>query len=236
VEAAALPAALGEDLQITLGEAAANAVEHAYAGTGKAGEFTYLVTRCGDGAIEVQVRDFGQWRAERANNFVRGRGLMIIREIGVDVVVEPSPAGTEVRFRLPAPPSSPIPETRAPAPVGQPQPPAVPAELYVHREPAGGRRLELRGELDLDSATRLNGPLLDQVHVPGPVILDLRAVDYLSSAGVGMLIDAVQRAVRHDLSVQLQLTPHSLAARVLALTGLEHALPLVSDATQPVVR
>jgi putative lipase involved disintegration of autophagic bodies len=51
-----------------------------------------------------------------------------------------------------------------------------------------------------------------------------------------MLIDAVQRAVRHDLSVQLQLTPHSLAARVLALTGLEHALPLVSDATQPVVR
>ncbi|MDQ3901537.1 MAG: SpoIIE family protein phosphatase [Actinomycetota bacterium] len=38
VGADALPAALGEDLQITLGEAAANAVEHAYAGTEKAGE------------------------------------------------------------------------------------------------------------------------------------------------------------------------------------------------------
>src|SRR5436305_4685407 len=105
VGAGALPAALGEDLQITLGEAAANAVEHAYAGAGKAGEFTYLVTRCSDGAIEVEVRDFGRWRPERASNFHRGRGLVIIREIGVDVVVEPTQAGTEVRFRLPAPPS-----------------------------------------------------------------------------------------------------------------------------------
>ncbi|HXT45027.1 MAG TPA: SpoIIE family protein phosphatase [Pseudonocardiaceae bacterium] len=238
VQAGALPAALGEDLQITLGEAAANAVEHAYVGTAM-GEFTYLVTRCGDGAIEVQVRDFGRWRRERANNFVRGRGLMIIRELGVDVVVESSPAGTDVRFRVPAPLPDPGPEMGTPASVGQPQPdaaPAVPAELRVHQETAGGRRLEFRGELDLDSATRLNGPLLDQLHAPGPVILDLRAVDYLSSAGVGLLIDAVQRAAVHDLPVQLQLTPDSLAARVLALTGLEHTVPLVTDATQSTVR
>lgn len=234
VQAGALPAALGEDLQITLGEAAANAVEHAYAGTAKPGEFTYLVTRCGDGALEVQVRDFGRWRPERANNFVRGRGLVIIRELGVDVVVESSPAGTEFRFCVPAPAPDPVPERGTPASVGQPQPdaaPAVPAELCVHQEPAGGRRLELRGEVDLDSATRLNGPLLDQLHAPGPVTLDLRAVDYLSSAGVGLLIDAVQRAAMHDLLVQLQLAPHSLAARVLALTGLEHTVPLVPDAT-----
>ncbi|MFN2534256.1 MAG: ATP-binding protein [Pseudonocardiaceae bacterium] len=61
VRAGALPAALSEDLQIILGEAAANAVEHAYASTGEAGEFTYLITRCSDGAITVEVRDAGRW-------------------------------------------------------------------------------------------------------------------------------------------------------------------------------
>jgi anti-anti-sigma regulatory factor len=61
-------------------------------------------------------------------------------------------------------------------------------------------------------------------------------VDYLSSAGVGLLIDAVQRTAMHDLPVQLQLTPDSLAARVLALTGVEHTVPLVTDATQSAVR
>ena len=114
--------------------------------------------------------------------------------------------------------------------------PPVPAELHVHQEPAGGRRLELRGELDLDSATRLRGPLLDQLHARGPVTLDLRAVDYLSSAGVGLLIDALQCAAAQHTSVHLLLTPHSLAARVLALTELERTVPVVTDASQSTVR
>jgi anti-anti-sigma factor len=239
MKAGALPAALGEDLQITLGEAAANAVEHAYAGTGNAGEFAYLVSRCADGAIDVEVRDFGRWRPEHASNSHRGRGLMIIREIGVDVVVEPGPAGTEVRFRLSAPPTDPEPTISTPASSGQLQPdavPPVPAELHVHPDPVGGQRLELRGELDLDSATRLRGPMLDQFHTQGPVTLDLRAVDYLSSAGVGLLIDALQRAAVHHTPVQLQLTPHSLAARVLAMTGLAHTVPVVIDAPPSTVR
>jgi DNA-binding response OmpR family regulator/anti-sigma regulatory factor (Ser/Thr protein kinase) len=100
--AAALPAALVEDLQITLGEAAANAVEHAYANTGKSGEFSYRVTRRSDGAIEVEVRDSGRWRPEPPNNRHRGRGLVIIREIATDVVIDPTATGTGVRFRLPA--------------------------------------------------------------------------------------------------------------------------------------
>ena len=234
VHAGALPAALGEDLQITLGEATANAVEHAYASTDEVGEFTYQVTRCGDGTIDVEVRDFGRWRPERAHNFHRGRGLMIIREIGVDVVVEPGPAGTEVRFRLP--PSSPDPAPPAPPRQDQRDPATpVPAELHVYPEPAGGRRVELRGELDLDSAVPLRAALLDQLRPPGPVTLDLRAVDYLSSAGVELLIDTVAHAARHHVALQFQLAFRSLPARVLALTGLEDTVPLVIDATEPPV-
>ncbi len=101
--AAALPAALGEDLQLTLGEAAANAVEHAYAGIGEPGEFACCLTDRGDGGIDVEVRDFGRWRPEPTNNRHRGRGLALIRELATDVVIGSSPTGTHVRFRLPAP-------------------------------------------------------------------------------------------------------------------------------------
>jgi anti-sigma regulatory factor (Ser/Thr protein kinase) len=64
VHTAARSSALSEDLQITLGEAAANAAEHAYASASELGEFTYRLTRRGDGAIEVEMRDFGRWRPE----------------------------------------------------------------------------------------------------------------------------------------------------------------------------
>jgi anti-anti-sigma factor len=99
----------------------------------------------------------------------------------------------------------------------------------VHQKAGGGRRLELRGELDLAAAATLRGPLLGQLHAPGPVTLDLRALDYLSSAGVGLLIQAAQHAATQHTPVQLQLTPHSLVARVLAITGLEHALALAIE-------
>ncbi len=233
VQAGALPAALGEDLQLTLGEATANAVEHAYVNT-EPGEFTYRVTRCRSGALDVEVCDFGQWRTERPNNYHRGRGLPIIREIGADVVVTPSPAGTQVRFRLPTPTAGPPQGIPAPNDATQHSaaPPLVAAELQVHSQPDGGRRLELRGELDLDSAGTVRGPLLDQLRSPGPVTLDLRAVDYLSSAGIALLIDAIQNAAKHNTSLQLQLAPRSLSARILALSGLELIVPMVTEATQ----
>ena len=99
----------------------------------------------------------------------------------------------------------------------------------MHQRPDGGRRLELRGDLDLAAATSLRSPLLDQLHAPGPVTVDLRGLDYLSSAGVGLLIQARQHAATHCTPLHLQLTPHSLVARVLAITGLEHAVPLATD-------
>jgi anti-anti-sigma factor len=233
VHAAALPAALGEDLQLALGEATANAVEHAYASTGEPGEFACRLTHRGDGAVDVEVRDFGRWRPEPTNNSHRGRGLALIRGIATDVVIGSSPTGTQVRFRLPAPPPAPGPSAATAHAQPTPAAPPAPAELRVHQKVDGGRRLELRGELDLAAAATLRGPLLGQLDAPGPVTLDLRALDYLSSAGVGLLIQAGQHAVTQHTPLQLQLTPHSLVARVLAITGVEHALPLAIDEPVP---
>jgi anti-anti-sigma factor len=104
--------------------------------------------------------------------------------------------------------------------------------LQVHPQLDGGRRLELRGELDLDSIGTMRAPLLDQLQTPGWVTLDLRAVNYLSSAGVGLLIDVIQNAAKRNVSLQVQLAPRSLPARILALTGLELIVPLMTDAAQ----
>ena len=122
---------------------------------------------------------------------------------------------------------------------GQVQPeaaPPVPAELQVHQEPAGGRRLVLRGELDLDSATRLRGPLLDHFHARSPVTLDLRAVDYLSSAGVGCCHRRAPARRRLSDPGAAPADSHSLATRVLAMTGLAHTVPVVIDAPPSTVR
>ena len=228
IRAAALPAAVGDDLQITLGEAAANSVEHAYATAGEPGEFTYRVTHRGDGAIDVEVRDFGRWRPHSPGNHHRGRGLVILREIATDVAVDPSPEGTRVQFRLPGP--APDPEPPAPILRGRPtpDPSPAPAELHVHSQPDGGQRLELRGELDLAAATVLRERLLEALTGPGPTTLDLRGLTYLSSAGIGLVIHAVQHAAEHDIRL-LQLAPDSLAARILALTNLDATVPVVTD-------
>jgi anti-anti-sigma factor len=227
--ASALPADLCDDLQITLGEVAANAVEHAYAATSDQGEFTCHVTHHSDGSIDVEVRDFGHWRPAFPDNSHRGRGLLIVREIATDLTVSPSADGTHVQFRLPAPPHHPsFPEPIQPilrVPVVSP----VPAQLIVNPRSDGGRHLELRGELDLAAATTLRDGLLKALTGTASTTLDLRQVDYLSSAGVGLLIQAAQHAADHDIRLLVQLAPNSLAARILALTNLDAIVPVITD-------
>jgi PAS domain S-box-containing protein len=100
-DAAALPEDVVEDLQLALGEALANAIEHAYRDQ-PAGECAFAVTWAPDGGIDVRVDDFGTWRPVPADPGFRGRGLMLIRELAEDVVLEPSDhGGTTVRFRMP---------------------------------------------------------------------------------------------------------------------------------------
>jgi anti-anti-sigma factor len=232
VHAWADTAALGEqfleDLQLALGEAAANAAEHAYPSS--PGEFTCRITRLSDGCLEVEVRDFGRWRPPAAGSSHRGRGLAMIQELATNVVVDPSSTGTRVCFCLPAEPA----DSKPPAAGRQlPTHPVMPtpAVMQVHPESDAGRRLEFRGELDLAATTTLHDALLQQLSTPGPVILDLRGVDYLSSAGVGLLIDASRHAAAHGCSVALRLAPQSLPARVLALTGLPEIMPVIMDST-----
>ncbi|MEJ2864334.1 SpoIIE family protein phosphatase [Actinomycetospora flava] len=87
------------DLHLVLGEAATNAIEHAYAHHG--GDFVCDVSRTSTGDLQVAVADFGRWRPPTADPGFRGRGLVLIREIARDVELVPGPTGTRVSFLVP---------------------------------------------------------------------------------------------------------------------------------------
>jgi PAS domain S-box-containing protein len=88
------------EIALTVSEAAANAIEHAY-GPGDA-EFDVLVA-LRRGEIDVTVSDAGTWREPRPRagegEGSRGRGLTIIRGLMDEVDVIPSERGTTVRMR-----------------------------------------------------------------------------------------------------------------------------------------
>jgi PAS domain S-box-containing protein len=74
------------------GEAATNAIEHA----GAAGPFEMSGQLAGK-SVDIEVRDFGAWRAPREGD--RGRGVSLMEALMDTVEVTPTPEGTTVRLR-----------------------------------------------------------------------------------------------------------------------------------------
>ncbi|SDC18141.1 Signal transduction histidine kinase [Geodermatophilus telluris] len=86
------------DLVLAACEAATNAVEHAQDPTEP---FVDVRVAVDDDAVEIAVRDHGQWR-ERTASMDRGRGSMLMSAVA-DVVATPGPDGTTVVIRSPRP-------------------------------------------------------------------------------------------------------------------------------------
>jgi PAS domain S-box-containing protein len=211
-----------EDLQLALGEALANAVEHAYRDD-EAGALDYtLQLHPDDGGVRATVTDHGRWRPPPADRGYRGRGLQVIRALGRDVTIEHAgpDAGTAVAFTVDPPPQDP---TAAAAPA--PAPPAAeprPATLQVHREP-DRLRLALHDGIDLATIDALREQLLHLVDTTDPrtpLVLDLRATTHLPSAGIGLVLEVLDRARASGRALTLEHDSTGPAARALALAGL----------------
>ncbi|HZV76348.1 MAG TPA: SpoIIE family protein phosphatase [Candidatus Babeliales bacterium] len=84
------------DLIIAVGEAVANAVEHAYRGT--TGDFVFRLS-ARDGRIFGEVQDLGTWR-EGEPPTDRGRGLAILRATTQRLELNRTPSGTTVAFAV----------------------------------------------------------------------------------------------------------------------------------------
>ncbi|GEL22371.1 hypothetical protein PSU4_13250 [Pseudonocardia sulfidoxydans NBRC 16205] len=211
---AALDPLLVDDLQLALGEAAANAVDHAYPPDAP-GTVDVRVAAGTAGAVHVVVADHGTWRPAPVDKGNRGRGLDLIRSLGRDVDIRHGADGTVVEFVI-------VPEgTADDTPVHPGPAPAAPG-LQVVRE-QGRTRVEISGEIDLASVDDLRPDLLALLHTVGPgeeVHLDLDGVGYLASAGVGMIVDLVRQAAARSIRLGFGARPGTPAARILGLARI----------------
>ncbi len=198
-------------VMVAVGEAAANAAEHAYRDA-EPGPMHVSAAVDLDGVLTVTVRDEGSWRPPDRDPGSRGRGLLIMRQL-VDGVVLQGEGGTTVTLRLRLR-RDPRRRRRAPA-VGTSS-----ATVVVDR---GGERpvVRVEGELDLVSAEQLRIRLLEASHGgTGRVELDLTGVTLFSSAAVRVVL-AMARIARDE---GWQLVVHAPAGgvtrHVLEISGL----------------
>jgi anti-anti-sigma factor len=220
--AVGLPDEVLDDLQYALGEAAANAVEHAYGNSGE-GEFQYTLDhRSGpDGGVAVQVRDFGRWRPVPADSGHRGRGVQVLHAVAKDVRIDSGEGGTTVTFRVPVPPAV-VPRRPRPGATAR-------AALSTSVDALPGTDppvFRVSGDLDLDGVAAVGAALLGALG-PAGLHVDLCDADYVSSAGVALLVELSAAARAQGNPLQLRVSAGSPVARVLELTGLRSTLPVV---------
>jgi anti-sigma regulatory factor (Ser/Thr protein kinase) len=90
------------DLVLAIGEACANAAEHAYAGS-EPGTIEIRIAHAErDDELHVRVRDFGTWREAPpgSSGADRGRGTDLMKALVDDFERETGSAGTTVSFGL----------------------------------------------------------------------------------------------------------------------------------------
>src|SRR3954471_14249283 len=175
-------------VMVAVGEACANAAEHAYRGS-EPGPMSVTARVDVDGVLTVTVRDEGTWRPPDRDPGDRGRGLLIMRQLVDGVVLEEAERGTTVPL--------PLRLRRSPdLAVGQPTTSAV-ATVTVHRD---GPRPVVRvsGAVDEFGAEQLRIRLLEASHGgTGRVELDLNGVSLFSSAAVRVVL-AIARIGRDE--------------------------------------
>jgi anti-anti-sigma factor len=175
-------------VMVAVGEACANAAEHAYRGS-EPGPMSVSARVDVDGVLTVTVRDEGTWRPPNRDPGDRGRGLLIMRQLVDGVVLEEEDKGTTVTLTLRLRRSPDVDEDRPSA--------SHAATVSVDRE---GTRPVVRvsGAVDDFGAEQMRIRLLEASHGgTGRVELDLVGVSLFSSAAVRVVL-AVARIGRDE--------------------------------------
>jgi anti-sigma B factor antagonist len=111
---------------------------------------------------------------------------------------------------------------------------ATPPEDFsiAAHEREGRAHLTLRGELDLATAPELE-ELLEARIDSGDVVLDLRALEFMDSSGVRVLVAAHTRAGRAGTRLIVVRPERGSAVRkIIEISGLDGELNLVDDPAQ----
>lgn len=105
--------------------------------------------------------------------------------------------------------------------------------LDVH-EQDGWSVLEVAGEIDVATAPRLREQLISLVNDQRyRIVVDLEAVDFIDSTGLGVLIGALKRVRTHDGELVLVVTEPRIL-KVFEITGLLNVFLVRSDVADAV--
>lgn len=91
--------------------------------------------------------------------------------------------------------------------------------------PRGHSRFGVEGVLDFDTAARLLGESRRQFVGKGHMEVDLQGVRGANSAGLALLLEWLELAHRHGISLRFRNLPESIA-RLAAITNLTGLLPV----------
>jgi len=175
-------------VMVAVGEACANAAEHAYRGS-EPGPLSVTARVDVDGVLTVTVRDEGTWRPPDRDPGDRGRGLLIMRQLVDRVVLEEEAQGTTVTLSL---------RLRRRPEVDEDRPPTS-GDTTVTVDRTGPRPVvRVGGVVDEVGAEQLRIRLLEASHGgTGRVELDLNDITLFSSAAVRVVL-AIARIGRDE--------------------------------------
>jgi anti-anti-sigma factor len=197
-------------VMVAVGEATANAAEHAYRGV-EPGRMQVTAAVDVDGLLTVTVRDQGRWRPPDRDPGDRGRGLLIMRQL-VDGVVLQGEHGTTVTLSMRLRRS---PEQDEDRPGGRSA-----AEVVVDR---GGECPVVRasGVVDMVGAEQMRIRLLEASHGgTGRVELDLTAVTLFSSAAVRVVLAMARIAGEEGWRLVVHAPEGGVTRHILEISGL----------------
>jgi anti-anti-sigma factor len=198
-------------VMVAVGEACANAAEHAYRGA-EPGPIAVSADVDVDGVLTVTVRDEGSWRPPDRDPGDRGRGLLIMRQLVDTVVLNEAAQGTTVTLSL---------RLRR-APDEEPARGAGITDATVTVDRTGARPVvRASGAVDEAGAEQLRIRLLEASHGgTGRVELDLAEVELFSSAAVRVVFAIARIARSESWRLLVHAPTGSITRHVLQISGL----------------
>ena len=85
--------------------------------------------------------------------------------------------------------------------------------------------LVLRGDLDAATASQLRECLVEVIDDGARIVIDMEALDFLDSAGLGILVGALKRARTHGGELEL-VCSSSAVLKPIEITGLDRVFTI----------
>ena len=85
--------------------------------------------------------------------------------------------------------------------------------------------LVLRGDLDASTASQLRECLVEVIGDGARIVIDMEALDFLDSAGLGILVGGLKRARTHGGELEL-VCSNSAVLKPIEITGLDRVFTI----------